>query len=88
MRPLTKRDLTMLENVTRMLRQVNFRSLDFDEALGVSQTWGWIQGFTQDMRVSILNAENKVEVESALSTAVEVKPVVAPPEEKPKRGSK
>lgn len=83
MRELTRRDLAMMDNVMKMLRQVVFRGIEFDEALGAGQAWAWLQGLKSDMTQSVLAIEEKKKIASTLTTAKEVKSVTV--EKKPRK---
>lgn len=73
MRELNRKDIVMLENVMRMLKQVQFRSMEFDEALAVGQTYGWLQGFLSELKLSVSKAEQEKALLKAFNEAKEVK---------------
>lgn len=83
MRELNQKDVVMLDNVIRMLKQVQFRGLDFDEALAVSQTYSWLQGFRQECQHEVNHLAQQKKLQEAMAQAKEVKSPESLPEQAP-----
>ena len=74
MRELNQKDLVMLQNIEKMLKQVQFRALDFEEAMGVSQTYSMLKAFYQEVQTDLLRQANDAKLKAAIAQAKEVTP--------------
>lgn len=75
MRELTQRDALLLKNIEKMLKQVQFRAMDFEEALAVGQTYSYLKGLISEVEASIVQKQRDEKLKEALAQAKEVTPV-------------